>query len=227
MPADFRKRVVEAEALPVAGREVDFLALICHHRGAAGRHGQMGEELLREVHEIFKRGIGPVEFTHGEFRIVAGVDAFVAENTADFVHAFHAADDEALEMELKGDAHVEVDIEGVVVGDERTRVGTAGDGVQHWGFDFEEGVAVEVAADGGDDFGAHDEGVLHVGIHDEVHVALAIAELGVGESVEFLWQWAHGFAEVVVFVDFDGELAAIGDEDDAGDADDVADVGVF
>lgn len=42
MPADFRKRVVEAEALPVAGREVDFLALICHHRGAAGRHGPDG-----------------------------------------------------------------------------------------------------------------------------------------------------------------------------------------
>lgn len=45
--------------------------------------------------------------------------------------------------------------------------------------------------------------------------------------MEFLWQWAHGFAEVVVVVDFDGELAAVGDEDDAGDADDVADVGFF
>lgn len=207
--------------------EVDGVFAVLEDGGAEHLARNGAEEVFGEVHHGFVVAVGLIHFEQGEFRVVAGVDAFVAENAADFVHAFHAADDKALEMELKGDAHVEVDIEGVVVGDERTRVGTAGDGVQHWGFDFEEGLAVEVAADGGDDLGAHDEGVLHVGIHDEVDVALAITELGVGESVEFLWQWAHGFAEVVVFVDFDGELAAIGDEDDAGDADDVADVGFF
>ena len=44
------------------------------------------------------------------------------------------------------------------------------------------------AADGGDDLGAHDEGVLHVGIHDEVDVALAVAHFGVDETLVLVGQ---------------------------------------
>ena len=204
--------------------EVDGVFTVLEDGGAEHLARNGAEEVFGEVHHGFVVAVGLIHFEKGEFRVVAGVDAFVAENAADFVHAFHAADDEALEMELKGDAHVEVDIEGVVVGDEWTRVGTAGDGVQHWGFDFEEGVAVEVAADGGDDFGAHDEGVLHVGIHDEVDVALAVAHFGVDETLVLVGQRTDVLRHEAKLMGTDGEFAGLRAEERALDGDDVAEV---
>jgi hypothetical protein len=46
------------------------------------------------------------------------VEALVAEVAVDLVDAGHAAHEQALEVELGGDAHEEVDVERVHVGDE-------------------------------------------------------------------------------------------------------------
>ena len=86
-----------------------------------------------------------------------GAGAFVAEVAVDLVDAVEAADDEALEEELGGDAEGERDVEGVVVGLEGARGGSSGDGVEHGGFDFEVAALVEEAADGAEDGGAFDE----------------------------------------------------------------------
>lgn len=66
------------------------------------------------------------------------VHSFVAENTGDFINLVEAADDETLERKLQRDSQVQRDIEIIVVSDERTGVGAAGQRVEHRRFDFDE-----------------------------------------------------------------------------------------
>ncbi len=198
-------------------------------------------------------GVGLVELEHGELGVVLGADAFVAEVAVDLVDAVEASDDEALEVELGRDAEGERDVEGVVVGLEGACGGSSGDGVHHGGFDFEVAAGVEEGADGAEDGGAFDEDFADVdggfgigvgdvafgglgavaGVHEEVDVALAVAELGVFQAVVLVGQGEHGLGEegeggaVVDGGDVDGELAGAGAEEEAADADVVAEVEEF
>ena len=62
------------------------------------------------------------------------------------------------------------------------------------------------------------------GVHEEVDVALAIAEFRVGEAVELVGQGEHGLGEEGEPGDVDGELAGAGAKEVADDADVVAEV---
>lgn len=73
MAADKFQRFVEGKTVPASGGQIYFLLLIGDHRAAADFQSNMGEELLREIHEISERGKSPVEFAHGEFRIMPGI----------------------------------------------------------------------------------------------------------------------------------------------------------
>ena len=111
------------------------------------------------------------------------VHAFVAEVLANLVDALEAAHDEPLQVQLRGDAQVEVDVQRVVVGDEGACAGTAGDGLQDGRFHFGIAGFVQHGTHGADDFRALQEGIFHAVVHDEVHVALAVAQFGVLEGV--------------------------------------------
>ena len=78
-------------------------------------------------------------------------DALVAEDAADLEHPIHAADDEPLEVQLEGDAQVQLHVEGVVVGDERPGVGAARLDVQHRCLDLDETLRLQRAPEAGDD----------------------------------------------------------------------------
>ena len=123
------------------------------------------------------------------------LDALVAEVLADLVDAVDAADDAALEVQLGGDAQVEVAVELVVVGDERARQGAAVERLQHRRLDLDEAALVEEAADGGDDARPLDEHLADLVVGDEVEVAAAVARLDVGEPVELLGQRAQRLGE--------------------------------
>ena len=77
---------------------------------------------------------------------------------------------------------------------------------------------------GAQHLGALDEDFAGVEVGEEVDVALAIAQLDVGEAVIFLRQREHGLGEKGEPLDMDGELAGAGAEEIAGDADVVAEV---
>ena len=149
-------------------------------------------------------------------------DAFVAEDAADLEDAVHAADEAALEVQLEGDAQVEVAVEGVGVRLERTGRGAAGDGVQGRGLDFGELAAPEEAADRFDHAAADEETATGLLVDDEVEVALAVDLLGVGQAGPLLGQRAEGLRDQPVFGYADGDLAGLGAEELAADADEVA-----
>ncbi len=174
--------------------------------------GHVGDHLLHQLHDVLVVGVGLVGFQHGVLGVVLGGDALVAEDGADLVHAVEAADDQALEVKLGGDAQVEVAVEGVVVGDEGAGGGAAGRGLEDGRLDLQEAALVQEAADGGDDAAAQAEEVSHLGVGDEVEVALAVADLDVLQAVPLLGRRAEGLGENGVAVGLDRGLAGAGGE---------------
>ena len=186
-----------------------------------------GEHLLGEVHQVLVVGVGLVELEHGEFGIVARGDAFVAEVAIDLVYTLEASYDQALEVELGRDAQVEVDVERVVMRDERPGDGAAGDGLHHGGFNFDVAARVEEGADGFHDLAALDEDVAHLRIHEEVDVALAVTEFDVGEPVPFLGERQQVFGKEGQFFDVNAELAGARAKQITARADVIAEVEQF
>ena len=127
--------------------------------------------------------VGHVDFHDGELRIVGLVHPFVAEVLGKFIDPFKTTYDEALEVELIGNAEVQRNVQRIVVGDERTGRGTPRDGLEDRGFHLHISRVVEDAPHGRNDFIALAENLFHTGIYDEVDIALAVADFRIGELV--------------------------------------------
>ena len=149
-----------------------------------GGQRHMFEHLLGELHHPQVVLVGDVDLHAGEFGVVRAVHALVAEVLAELVDPFETAYDEFFEVELRGDAKVEVDVERVVVRDERPCRGTARNGLQNRRFDFEIPLRVEELAHGRHDLRALDEDFAHLRIDRQIDITLAVAHFGVGEGVE-------------------------------------------
>ena len=186
--------------------------------------GGAGEDTLENIHHAVKVCVCLIELTGRELRVVLGVHALVAEDAADLVHALNTADNQALEVQLGRDAHIHINIERVVVRDERARRRAAGDGAEHGGLDLHEAQTVQIAAQVGHELAADLEIALALGVHDEIHVALAVAQLRVRHAVELLRQRAQGLAEQRDLLHVDGDLPGLGLEGVTAHADDIADV---
>src|ERR1700761_3591517 len=106
----------------------------------------------------------------------------------------------------------------------RTRRRAAGDRLHHRRFYFEIVAIVEELANGLEDLGALDEDFASVEVGEEIDVALAVAELDVGEAVVLLGQREHGLGEKGQRLDMDGKLAGAGAEEISANADVVAHV---
>ena len=132
--------------------------------------------------------IGLIKLDGGELGVVLRVHALITEDTADLIHAVHAADNEALEVQLRLDAEDHIHIQRVVVGIERARRRADLKRRQDRGIDLEIAAPIEEAAQLAQDKAALHERVLNVGVHDEVHIALAIAGLKIRQAMELVRQ---------------------------------------
>ena len=210
-----------------AGGQVDVGAQPLDVVVAQNLLGGGGQDALGDVHHIVEVGIGLIELDGGELGVVLGVHALVTEDAADLIHPLEAAHDEALQMELGGDTHIHIDVQGVVVGDKGPGGGAAGDGVEDGGLHLHIVPGVQVGTDVLDELGADLEGPAHILVHDEVHIALTEPGLGVLQAVELLRQGDERLGQEGDLVGLDGDLAPLGLEDLALDAHDVADVGLL
>ena len=207
-----------------SGSQVDLLPLPLHLIGAQDLLGGGGEQVLEQIHHVVEIGVGLVELHGGELRIVLRVHALIAENAADLIHPVQTAHNETLQGQLGGDAHKHVDVQGVVVGDEGTGSGAAGDGVQDGGLHLHIAPAVQEVPHMLDELGADDEVALHLRVDDQVHISLAVAQLGVGQAVKFLRQGQKGLGQQGHRLHPDGHLPPLGAEHDALHSHDVADI---
>ena len=151
-------------------------------------------------------------------------DPFIAEVAVDFEHALKATDDQALQVQLGRNAQVHLLIQCIVVRDEGLGVGTAGDGVQHGRFDFQEAVLHHEVANAGHGLAAGHEALAGVFVHHQVDVALAHLLLGVGHAVELVGHRAQALGEQANLAGLDRQFAGLGLHQLAFDGDDVAQV---
>ena len=132
------------------------------------------------------------------------------------------ADDQPLEVQLERDAQVQVDVERVVVGDERARRRAALDRLQHRALDLGEPLVLEVVADCADRGVPDPEDLAGAGVGLQVDVALAVAGLGVGEAAPLVGRGQLGLRQQREAAYAHRELTAPGGHHDALDADPVA-----
>ena len=136
-----------------------------------------------------------------------GRHALVPEDPAELVDTIEAAHHQALEVKLQRDAQEERDVERVVVGRERPRRRTAGDRLHHRRLDLQEPARVQERADRLDEAGPEPEHFADAGVHEEVHVPLAVPRLHVPQPVPFLRQRPDRLREEAPGLDLDGQLA--------------------
>ncbi|KAG1258849.1 hypothetical protein G6F65_015447 [Rhizopus arrhizus] len=211
---------------PAAERraQVDLRAVPLHFGGAVDSAGDVTDHAFGQVHDLVVRGIGLVQLHHGEFRVVPGADAFVAEVAVDLVHALQATHGQALEVQLRRHAQVQVQVQRVVVGGERLGRCAAGDVMHHRRLDFQEVAVVEPRAHGADDLRALDEDRARFRGHDQVDVALAVTLLDVGQAVPLVRQRAQRLGQQADRFGLDRQLAGFGTGQAAFDGDDVTDI---
>src|SRR5206468_3505331 len=187
-PERLRDALEEGQAPP---RRLEVERVLAPHerQGAAQRVGQLDEEGLRQLHQVGVVGVRLIELERRELGVVHRRGSLVPEVPVDLVDALEAAHEQALEVELGGDAQVEVEVEGVVMCLERPGDRAAGDRLHHRRLDLEEAARVEEGADPTNEPRAHREAPARLGFDDEVHVALPIARLHVLQSLPLLGKW--------------------------------------
>ena len=181
----------------------------------------MLDELFGEIHVVLVVPVGAVIFEEREVGKVRRVEAFVAEAARELVHALEPARDRALEVRFGRDPQVHVDVERVVVGDERPRQRAARLVGQHRRVYFHKAVFVKELADGADDPRALLEPLHVLGRRDEVEIPAAVHQFLVGEAVELLRQGPQRFGQKRPARHVDGLFARARGDDLAFDADEI------
>ena len=210
-PACSRIEVDHRGARPRLG-EVDALRRGSSSTVSPSRDARaaVDDEALGELHHVVVVGERLVRLEHRELGVVAGVDALVAEHATDLEHALEAADDEPLQVQLGRDAEVEIDVERVVMRDERAR-GRPAELVVSTGVSTSTKPAVgELAPDRRHRGEADREHASGVFVHDEVDVALPEAGVDVGEAVPLVGERAQRLGQQLEAVDLDRQLALAG-----------------
>jgi hypothetical protein len=115
-------------------------------------------------------------------------ESLVAEIAVDLVDALDAPDDQALQVQLRRNAQVHVQVERVVVSAKRARGGAARDRLHHRRLDLEKVQGVQEVAQVADDAGARAKHLAALLAHDQIDVAPAVARLGVSEAVPLVRQ---------------------------------------
>ena len=81
------------------------------------------------------------------------------------------------------------------------------------GVNLEKPLGIEISADLAEDKAALHEGVLDLGVHYEIDVALTVAHIGVGQSVELLGEDLEALREQVDMIGVNRDFAGLGLED--------------
>ena len=108
--------------------------------------------------------------------------------------------------------------------DERLSRSAALDGLQDGGLDLHVAVGLHKATEGGENLRTLTERLANVVVGDQVNIALAIAGLLIGKTVELLGQRTNGLGKQGRALRGNGKLAALGAHNHAGHAQDVAQV---
>ena len=184
----------------------------------------MPHQLLGKIHQISIGGIGPVKFTGGEFGIVTGINAFVAEVPVQLENLLKTAHQQPFEVQFRRDAHIELQIKGIMLRQKGFGRRAARNGLHHGRFHFHKAAIFQKTAEFTDDQAALLEYLPCARGHNQIDVALTVARFRVFQAVILLRQRAHGSRNKLDSAATDGQFARLRAEQVPRYADDVAHV---
>ena len=193
--------------------EVEAGALVVEDGSAEHGLRHAAQQVLGQVHQVTVVRVGLIELEHGELGVVPGGQALIAEVAIDLVDPLKPAHHQPLEIQLGGDAQEQFHVERVVMGDEGTRHGPAGDHVHHRRLHLQERPLIQIVADVGDDGDAGAEGVAGGLVDDQVDVALPVASLHVRQPMPLFGQGPQGLGEQPQGVAAHRQLTGLGEEE--------------
>ena len=214
------------QALERLGQVHRFAAISELERARSFLRG-VADQCLGEGHEVLVIPVRCVEFHHGEFRVVAHRDAFVAEAAVDLEHAIEPAHDQALQVQLGRDAQKHLLVQRIVVRGEGFGIGAARNGVQHGRLHLQKLVRHHELADAADRLAAGREALAGVFVHHQIDVALAVLDFLVVDAVKLVRHRAQAFGQQAYGGGVNRQLAGFGLENGAFGSHDVAQVPVF
>ena len=211
--------------------ETDGLVTHLHLRFSVHFRADLLQQLLGERHHPVVVLVLHIKFHAGELRVVEAVHTLVAEVLSDFIDTFKSSDNQPLQVKLRGDTHIHIDVERIEMGDERTRARTAGNALQRRCLHLRISRLVEEAAHRAQDGGALEESILHAVVYNQVYITLAVTLLGVFKLVVCLAvlvlddrQRLQTLRQERDFLGMNRNLAHLRLEDETLDTDEVADV---
>src|SRR5437868_7749251 len=223
-PARRRACALAQRETPERRREGNRLA-VERDLGAANRLlRDKRQHLLGERHQVVVVRVGPVELEHRELGIVLRRDPFVPEVAVDLEYALDAADRQALQVQLRRDAHEQTHVERVVMRDEGPRQRAAGDRLHHQRFDFQEATLRKELAHRRNDAAADLEDRARIRVDDQIEIALPVANLDVLQTVPLLRQRQQALGEELQLRRPDRQLVRLRPEEAPLHADPVAEV---
>ena len=166
-----------------------------HHRRAVGGGGGVLDQLAAAIDPGAVVGVRLISLQQRELGIVAEVDTLVAKRPAQLEDALHPAHAQSLQVELRCDAQVQVEVVGVDVGAERPGVGAAVDLLQDRGLDLHETLGVQGLPDRAEDVAARADQASRGRTDRQVDVAGPHPGLGIGQALPLVGQRPQAFAE--------------------------------
>ena len=209
------------------GREVDGRLAPGADEPAAERLDRAADEGLGQVHHRVVVAIGLVGLEHRELGVMPRAEPLVAINPADLEDPFHPADQEPLQVQLGRDPQEQVDVQRVVMGDERPGRRPAGDRLHRGRLDLDEAPLGHGLAERRDDLRPAQEGGQRLGVAEQVDVPLPVSLFLVGQPVPLLGRREQALGQEGERLGEDGQLAGAGIAEASVDADDVAEVEQF
>ena len=127
-------------------------------------------------------------------------------------------------MQLQGHAQVQIPIQRVMPGGERTSGCAAGDGLHDRRFHFGKSAAGEKLPQRRNHAGAALEHLARIAVHDQIDIAAAITLFAVGKPVKLLRQRTQGLGQQGHLAHFNAQLAGSRAYQDAARPNDIAQI---
>lgn len=185
------------------------------------------KHIFGELEQIVEVSVGHVELAARVLGVVGLIDALVTEVLSDFIDAVESTDDQLLEVQLGSDTHVQLHLEIVVVGEERSGSGSTGNHVHHWRFNLQELEVVEVLANELHHLGARLEDLAGAIRQDKIEETLAISDFVVLETDVHFGEHVQARRKQLHLTRSNRQFVALGAAWSTDDTNDVSSLNVF
>ena len=226
---DFQQALLHAHAAKRFAK-IDLLVAKPGVRVAQHLEHDRAQHLLAEIDHRVHVGVGPVKLEHRKLGIVPPRDALVTKVAIELVDFFEATHQQTLQIQLRGDARVKIDIERVVMCFEGTRRGPGRQRRQHRRFDFNISMILEDSSQLSHHRRApfkhlaRRERVVFLELQtagNQIDVALALPNFGIVDAVHLVRKRQKRLRQKLQLLRVNRKLPSLGDEEKALDADEV------